>query len=63
MFKYLNIKNGIFSVQGMIYQNSFYPYDPGFRLQGEGQHVILKNLFKIELFKDVDKITFGKKIL
>lgn len=61
MFKYLNIKNGIFSVQGMIYQNSFYPYDPGFRLQGEGQHVILKNLFKIDYLKMLINLSLGKK--
>ena len=61
MFKYLNIKNGIFSVQGMIYQNSFYPYDPGFRLQGEGQHIILKNLFKIDYLKMLINLSLGKK--
>ena len=61
MFKNLNIKNGIFSVQGMIYQNSFYPYDPGFRLQGEGQHVILKNLFKIDYLKMLINLSLGKK--
>ena len=61
MFKYLNIKNGIFSVQGIIYENSFYPYDPGFRLQGEGQHIILKNIFKLDYLKMLINLSLGKK--
>ena len=61
MFKYLNMRNGIFSVQGIIYENFLYPYDPGFRLQGEGQHVILKKIFKIDYLKMLIDLSLGKK--
>ena len=36
MINYLDIKNGILSIQCFVKNNELYPYDPGFRLQGEG---------------------------
>ena len=61
IFKFLKIKNGIFSVQGIVYKNYFYPYDPGFRLQGEGQHFILYDIFKVNYLKMLINLSLGKK--
>jgi phosphoribosylaminoimidazole carboxylase (NCAIR synthetase) len=41
MFHFYGIKNGVMSIQCFVDQNRIYPYDPGFRLQGEGQHLML----------------------
>jgi biotin carboxylase len=42
MFKSNDIQNGIMSLQCFVVDDRIYPYDPGFRLQGEGQHLMLK---------------------
>jgi biotin carboxylase len=41
MFNFYGIKNGVMSIQCFVDQDRVYPYDPGFRLQGEGQHLML----------------------
>ena len=43
MINYLGIKNGVLSIQCFVKNNEIYPYDPGFRLQGEGNHIVLSN--------------------
>jgi len=45
MFKYLNIKDGVLNIQFFKENDTFYAYDPGFRLQGEGFHIHLKSAF------------------
>src|SRR5262249_41727205 len=44
MFKALGAKDGIFSIQCFVKDGAIYPYDPGFRLQGEGQHLLLNGI-------------------
>jgi hypothetical protein len=41
LFKNVGIKNGVMSIQCFVEGDQIYPYDPGFRLQGEGQHLML----------------------
>ena len=41
LIKYAEIKNGVLSIQCFVDEGKIYPYDPGFRLQGEGQHLML----------------------
>jgi hypothetical protein len=44
LFKDVGIKNGVMSIQCFVEGDRIYPYDPGFRLQGEGQHLILNEI-------------------
>mgnify|MGYP002511613019 CR=1 FL=1 len=41
MLQDLGLKNGIFYTSAFYQNNTFYVYDPGFRLQGGGFHLIL----------------------
>jgi len=41
MFHGLGINNGVLSVQFFVDNNTFYAYDPGFRLQGEAPHIMI----------------------
>jgi hypothetical protein len=41
LIKYTRVENGVLSVQCFVDEGKIYPYDPGFRLQGEGQHLML----------------------
>ena len=43
-FKKLNIQNGILNLQFFVENNTFYAYDPGFRLQGEAPHIHLAHI-------------------
>ena len=40
MFESLGIRNGVFLMQAFYENGEFYVYDPGFRLQGEGCHLL-----------------------
>ncbi len=42
MFKELGIKNGVLLMQAFYEKGDFYVYDPGFRLQGEAPHLLMK---------------------
>lgn len=42
MFKETGIKNGVLMLSAFYEDGEFYVYDPGFRLQGEAQHLLLK---------------------
>lgn len=42
MFQELGLKNGVLYVSAFVEEGHFYVYDPGFRLQGGGFHLILK---------------------
>jgi len=44
MFESNDIRNGVMSIQCFIDEGRIFPYDPGFRLQGEGQHLMLKGI-------------------
>lgn len=49
MLRQLNIKNGVLFLQGFFTENNqFYFYEPGFRLNGAQEHLILANLTKID---------------
>lgn len=41
VFKEMGIMNGVLNIQFFIEDGTYYPYDPGFRLQGEAPHLIL----------------------
>ena len=41
MFEGLEVKTGVLNIQFFVENNSFYSYDPGFRLQGEAPHIHL----------------------
>jgi len=53
MVNFLKLKNGILSIQCFVKNKKLYPYDPGFRLQGEGQHLVLN---KINNFNHLDML-------
>lgn len=42
MFKEIGIKNGVLLMSGFYEDKEFYMYDPGFRLQGEAPHFLIK---------------------
>lgn len=44
MFKYLDIRNGVFLVQAFIEDGQFYVYDPGFRLQGAAPDILIERI-------------------
>lgn len=41
MFKDLGVKNGVFLIQAFVENGEIYVYDPGFRLQGGAQHLVM----------------------
>lgn len=42
MFKEIGIKNGVLLISAFYEDGEFYVYDPGFRLQGEAPHLLMK---------------------
>ena len=42
MFKEIGIKNGVLLISAFYEEGEFYVYDPGFRLQGEAPHLLMK---------------------
>ena len=44
MIKDLGVKNGVLYVSAFYENGNFYVYDPGFRLQGGGFHLVLKDV-------------------
>ena len=42
MFKAIGIKNGVLLISAFYENGEFYVYDPGFRLQGEAPHLLMK---------------------
>lgn len=42
MFKNIGIENGVLLLSGFFDDGEFYVYDPGFRLQGEAPHLLMK---------------------
>lgn len=56
----LKIKNGVLSVQCFVKGNNIYPYDPGFRLQGEGQHLVLNKINKIDHLDMLLNLSMGR---
>ena len=42
MFHDIGIKNGVLLIAGFYENGEFYVYDPGFRLQGEAPHLLMK---------------------
>ena len=42
MFKEIGIKNGVLLISAFYENGDFYVYDPGFRLQGEAPHLLMK---------------------
>ena len=60
MINYLKIRNGILSIQCFVKKNVLYPYDPGFRLQGEGQHLVLNKVNKFDHLDMLLDLSLGK---
>ena len=48
MFKELGIQDGVLLIQFFADDMGFYAYDPGFRLQGEAPHIILRQINKFD---------------
>jgi biotin carboxylase len=44
LFNDIGIRNGVLMLQGFCENGEFYMYDPGFRLQGEAPHLLMKAL-------------------
>lgn len=42
MFENIGIQNGVLLLSGFFENGEFYMYDPGFRLQGEAPHLLMK---------------------
>ena len=59
LLKSLKIKNGVFSVQCFIKNQDLYPYDPGFRLQGEGQHLVLRKINNFDHLEMLINLSLG----
>ena len=53
MVNFLKLNNGVLSIQCFVKNKKLYPYDPGLRLQGEGQHLVLN---KINGFNHLDML-------
>ena len=60
MINYLNLKNGILSIQCFVRENQIYPYDPGLRLQGEGQHLVLNKIKNFDHLDMLLNLSIGK---
>ena len=60
MIDFLKITNGILSIQCFVKDNEIYPYDPGLRLQGEGQHLVLKRINKFDHLDMLLDLSLGK---
>ena len=60
LINYLRIDNGILSIQCFVKNNELYPYDPGFRLQGEGNHLVLNKINKIDHLDMLLNLSTGK---
>lgn len=58
----VNAKNGILQINAFIENNEFYFYDPGYRLQGEAQHHILKNVNKFDHKEMLINFAFSGKM-
>lgn len=61
LFSALNIQFGVFNVQIFYDGTSFYAYDPGFRLQGEGYHFHILNETGIDQRKMFIDFALGRK--
>ena len=57
--KNLSIKFGVLNIQFFVEENSFFAYDPGFRLQGEAPHVYLKEIANINNVKSMIEFSQG----
>lgn len=44
MFEDIGIQNGVLLIAGYYEDDEFYVYDPGFRLQGEAPHLLMKSI-------------------
>nr|WP_297915768.1 carbamoyl-phosphate-synthetase [uncultured Allomuricauda sp.] len=44
LFKGLKIRDGILNIQFFVENNTFFAYDPGFRLQGEAPHIHIAHI-------------------
>ena len=42
MFESIGVKNGVLLISGFYEDGEFYVYDPGYRLQGEAPHLLMK---------------------
>lgn len=60
LINYLCIDNGILSIQCFVKNNKLYPYDPGFRLQGEGNHLVLNKINKFDHLDMLLNLSIGK---
>lgn len=60
LIDYLKIENGILSIQCFVKNNELYPYDPGFRLQGEGNNLVLNKINKFDHLDMLLNLSLGK---
>ncbi len=60
MINSLGIVNGVLSIQCFVKNNELYPYDPGLRLQGEGQHLVLNKINKFDHLNMLLDLSLGK---
>lgn len=63
MFKYLKLRNGVLSIQFFHDGKDFYAYDPGFRIQGEGPHIHLNQLFGYDHRKMLIDFAMGESLI
>lgn len=60
MFKSIGIRNGVLCIQFFFDGNNFYPYDPGFRIQGEAPHHYVKALFGTDQIRAAINFSLGQ---
>ena len=59
MFKQLDISFGMLCIQFFFDGENFFPYDPGFRIQGEAPHVYVNELYGLDQREMLIKCALG----
>lgn len=62
MFKNMGYKNGPIFMQGFVYENDFYFFDPGLRFPGVDYERIVKKAYGVDLMDAMIDIAMGKEI-
>jgi hypothetical protein len=62
MFKDLKISVGVLCIQFFFDGTDFYPYDPGFRIQGEAPHVYVKAIYGFDHREMLINFATGKPL-
>lgn len=62
MLKAIGLKNAILTISAFVENDTFYYYDPGFRLQGEAPNIHMQHINGFDQKKFLLDIAFGNKL-